>query len=152
MVGFGFFLLLHLFSRCVVVTHTKLYISLAFKTTDGDRVISFSFFPGGCVREQMGISLYMLVGGDEEWGPVLFAPFPPGPGACVCVFLVRYGRTGEQTQKTKEDGPLGSSEMKCTAFASAVWQLSCSGGGAERYICLPLCFCTAFTGELLPDI
>lgn len=162
----------------------------------GNRVIflSSSFFPMGggvgSVREQIGpISLYMLVGGGWRRTGASFAfrgllacflPFLPAArgetSVCVGYWSGMDGQTGGQTQKMKEGGLLGSSEMKCTAFpASGLGLLMLSSqsthscgrrsnnvspreggvnkkGKGQRYIHLPLCFCTAFTGELLPDI
>lgn len=119
----------------------------------GNRVIflSSSFFPMGgggglgSVREQIGpISLYMLVGGGWRRTGASFAsrgllacflPFLPAARGDerVCVFLVRDGRqTGGQTQKMKEGGLLGSSEMKCTVFpASGLGLLMLSSQGTH---------------------
>lgn len=135
---------------------------------------SFSFFPGGCVREQMGISLYMLVGGDEEWGPVLFAPSPGPWGVCVCIFGPVWTDGGADA-KDERRRPAGKQrdEMYCFFLGGLdllmlssqgthscgrlrnvpVWQLSCSGGGGGREIyMLAVVFLHCVYGELLPDI
>lgn len=136
-VGFGFFFLLRLFSRCVVVTHTKLYISLAFKTTDGEQGhFSFFFFlPDGggvgSVREQIGpISLYMLVGGGWRRTGASFAfrgllacflPFLPAARGDerVCGFLVRDGRTDWGADaKDERRRPAGKQRDEMYCFSS----------------------------------